>query len=74
MRIRPATPADRPALLRLNAELQEVERRFRPIRRPGEEMTEEYWSFTERRVAAHDGAIFVAEDADGVAGVCACCP
>lgn len=72
MRIRAARPADRPALLRLNAELQEVERRFRPIRRPGDEMTEEYWAFTENRVAAHDGAILVAEDADGIAGVCVC--
>ena len=62
--IRPWRPADRPAVLALNAELQDHERAVRPSRRLGAEMTEAYVAGLERRLASgeEDGALFVAED------------
>lgn len=72
LRIRPARPADRAALLRLNTELLEAERRLRPGRRPGAEAAAEYVALTAHRVAGRDGVVLVAEDAEGIAGACVC--
>ena len=68
-------PADRPAMLALNAELQEHERGLRPSRLPGAAMTEAYVAELERRLAARDGdgALFVADGEEGqVVGFVAC--
>ena len=73
--VRAWRPADRPAVLALNAELQEYERRIRPSRRVGAEMTEPYLAEIERRLAAKgdDAALLVAEDeAGGVIGFATC--
>ncbi len=65
--VRPWQPGDRAALLALNAELQDHERKDRPSRRPGAEMTEEYVTALETELArkGEDAALFVAESRDG---------
>ena len=73
--VRPWRPSDRPAVLALNAELQEYERQIRPTRRLGPEMTEPYVTETERRLAAKgdDAVLLVAEDdAGAVIGFATC--
>ena len=65
--VRAWRPADRPAILALNAELQDHERQIRPSRRIGAEMTEPYLAEIERRLSAKgdDAALLVAEDQEG---------
>ncbi len=74
--VRPWRPADRPAVLALNAELQEHERAPRASRRPGADRTDGYVAALESALAddGQDGALFVAEAADGsgVVGFLAC--
>ena len=72
--IRPWRADDRPAVLALNAELQEHERALRPSRTPGAEMTEGYIGRLEARLddEAQDGALFVAEEDGRVVGFLCC--
>lgn len=73
--IRAWAAPDRPAILALNAQLQEHERALRPSRRPGSVMTEEYVSALETRLAekGEDGALLVAESGGGeVVGFATC--
>ena len=73
--VRPWRPADRLAVLALNAELQDHERALRPSRLPGAEMTEAYVAGLESRLVGGSdaGALYVAEDGEGsVIGLVAC--
>jgi GNAT superfamily N-acetyltransferase len=65
MIIRDTRPADRAALIEMNAALQEVERALRPSRLPGADMCEAYWQRTETLVAEAGARVWVAEE-DGV--------
>jgi GNAT superfamily N-acetyltransferase len=64
--IRPYDPArDAAALRALNVAHQDFSRSLEPSWPPGEKVVDDYVAFLHREVAAHDGAIFMAE-ADGV--------
>lgn len=67
--IRPATEADRPALERFMAGLQDFERALEPNRRPGPAMAAAHVTALLGWVAEHPAAgCLIAEDADGPAG------
>ncbi|TVQ30325.1 MAG: GNAT family N-acetyltransferase [Geminicoccaceae bacterium] len=66
--VRPAGAADRAALARLMAELQEVERALEADRAPGPEMAESHLAFLEAEAAAHDGFVLVAARGPDVLG------
>ena len=61
IRVRAATPADAPAILRLERELADFEKLDGPSREEGDRLTR--WIFEERRFDA-----LVAEDRDGIVG------
>jgi ribosomal protein S18 acetylase RimI-like enzyme len=64
LRIRPATPEDRPALRRAIVELQEYERRHHDTRLPGEVIADSYLDWMQLR-SEFSGVILVAESAAG---------
>ncbi len=69
--IRPARPDDRATLLRFVSGFQDYERGLHPNRRPAAEVTQGYLAEMEREMAAHDGALFMAElDGEAVGYVC----
>ena len=73
--VRPWRVEDRCAVLALNAELQDHERALRPSLRPGAAITGAYVAALEARLArlGEDGALLVAEAADGaVLGLATC--
>ena len=73
--VRPWRAEDRCAVLALNAELQDHERALRPSLRPGAAITGAYVAALEARLArlGEDGALLVAEAADGaVLGLATC--
>jgi GNAT superfamily N-acetyltransferase len=65
--IRPATPADRPALRRAIIELQEHERGLHPTRLPGEQIADRYLDWMLRHSEAA-GITLLAEIAGSFAG------
>ena len=73
--VRPWRVEDRCAVLALSAELQDHERALRPSLRPGAAITDAYVVALEARLArlGEDGALLVAEAADGaVLGLATC--
>jgi len=66
--VRPAAPADRPALVRLLFELQAHERAIEAIRTPPEEMAESHFAYLEEEMAAKDGCLFALEAGGAVEG------
>jgi len=63
--IRPACAEDRPLLEAFMSALQEIEREMEPNRFPGPEMAAQHLAWLEEQVAAHEGAVLLAE-AEGV--------
>jgi GNAT superfamily N-acetyltransferase len=72
--VRTWVEADRPAIVALNAELQEHERALRPSRRPGGDMAEAHLTALQDRLNddGEDGALFVAILDEQVIGFATC--
>ena len=68
MSVRFAAPSDERALLALIADHQDFHRALEPHWPAGADVAAAYLRFLQEECAAHDGAIFVAEDGAALAG------